>query len=201
MRKSHWTRREFLVQSSLVVAAAAAVPFAKASQSVTGNGTSKKGATSGSLYTRYRFTDRARKVMRLAGKAAGRLNHEYVDTEHVLLGLIEEGSGVAANVLKYLGVEQLQVQLEIETIVPAGPGRLPKGKHPLTPRARNVIEFAVGEARNLNHNYVGTEHLLLGLMRDHEGVAAQVLMNLNLKCEDVRAAVLNLLGHGIYSWE
>jgi len=199
MRKSHLTRRDFLVQSSLMVAAAAAVPVANAAQSATGNGIAKKRATSGSLYTRYRFTDRARKVMRLSGKAAGRVNQDYIATEHLLLGLIEEGSGVAANVLTHLGVDQLQVRLEIEKIVPAGPARLPKGKLPLTPRARSVIEFAVEEARNLNHNYVGTEHLLLGLMRDHEGVAAQVLMNVNLKCEDVRAAVLNLLGHGIYS--
>src|ERR1700735_4897552 len=126
-----------------------------------------------------RFTDRARKVMQLANQEAQRFNHEYVGTEHVLLGLIKEGSGVAATVLRNMDVDLRKIRNEIE----------------------KVIEYAIEEARNLNHNYVGTEHLLLGLLREQEGVAAQVLMNLNLKLEEVREEVLNLLGHNMDSGE
>src|SRR3989440_2435765 len=144
-----------------------------------------------------RFTDRARKVMQLANQEAQRFNHEYVGTEHVLLGLIKEGSGVAANVLRNLEVDLRKIRNEIEKIVQAGPEMVTMGKLPQTPRAKKVIEYAIEEARNLNHNYVGTEHLLLGLLREQEGVAAQVLMNLNLKLEEVREEVLNLLGHGM----
>jgi ATP-dependent Clp protease ATP-binding subunit ClpC len=144
-----------------------------------------------------RFTDRARKVMQLANQEAQRFNHEYVGTEHVLLGLIKEGSGVAANVLRNLDVDLRKIRNEIEKIVQAGPEMVTMGKLPQTPRAKKVIEYAIEEARNLNHNYVGTEHLLLGLLREQEGVAAQVLMNLNLKLEEVREEVLNLLGHGM----
>src|SRR5271163_766760 len=142
-----------------------------------------------------RFTDRARKVMQLANQEAQRFNHEYVGTEHVLLGLIKEGSGVAANVLRNLDVDLRKIRNEVEKIVQAGPEMVTMGKLPQTPRAKKVIEYAIEEARNLNHNYVGTEHLLLGLLREQEGVAAQVLMNLNLKLEEVREEVLNLLGH------
>ena len=144
-----------------------------------------------------RFTDRARKVMQLANQEAQRFNHEYVGTEHVLLGLIKEGSGVAANVLRNLDVDLRKIRNEVEKIVQAGPDMVTMGKLPQTPRAKKVIEYAIEEARNLNHNYVGTEHLLLGLLREQEGVAAQVLMNLNLKLEEVREEVLNLLGHGM----
>ncbi len=144
-----------------------------------------------------RFTDRARKVMQLANQEAQRFNHEYVGTEHVLLGLVKEGSGVAANVLKNLDVDLRKIRVEVEKIVQAGPDMVTMGKLPQTPRAKKVIEYAIEEARNLNHNYVGTEHLLLGLLREQEGVAAQVLMNLNLKLEEVREEVLNLLGHGM----
>src|SRR5271167_2395683 len=146
-----------------------------------------------------RFTDRARKVMQLANQEAQRFNHEYVGTEHVLLGLIKEGSGVAANVLRNLEVDLRKIRNEVEKIVQAGPEMVTMGKLPQTPRAKKVIEYAIEEARNLNHNYVGTEHLLLGLLREQEGVAAQVLMNLNLKLEEVREEVLNLLGHGMES--
>src|SRR5580700_10707253 len=142
-----------------------------------------------------RFTDRARKVMQLANQEAQRFNHEYVGTEHVLLGLIKEGSGVAANVLRNLEVDLRKIRNEVEKIVQAGPEMVTMGKLPQTPRAKKAIEYAIEEARNLNHNYVGTEHLLLGLLREQEGVAAQVLMNLGLKLEDVREEVLNLLGH------
>src|SRR6202050_4603827 len=144
-----------------------------------------------------RFTDRARKVMQLANQEAQRFNHEYIGTEHVLLGLIKEGSGVAANVLKNLDVDLRKIRLEVEKIVQSGPDMVTMGKLPQTPRAKKVIEYAMEEARNLNHNYVGTEHLLLGLLREQEGVAAQVLMNLGLKLEDVREEVLNLLGHNM----
>ena len=143
-----------------------------------------------------RFTDRARKVMQLANQEAQRFNHEYIGTEHILLGLVKEGSGVAANVPKNLDVDLRKIRLEVEKIVQSGPDMVTMGKLPQTPRAKKVIEYAMEEARNLNHNYVGTEHLLLGLLREQEGVAAQVLMNLGLKLEDVREEVLNLLGHG-----
>ncbi len=144
-----------------------------------------------------RFTDRARKVMQLANQEAQRFNHEYIGTEHILLGLVKEGSGVAANVLKNLDVDLRKIRLEVERIVQPGAGgdQVVMGRLPHTPRAKKVIEYSIEEARNLNHNYVGTEHLLLGLLREQEGVAAQVLMNLGLKLEDVREEVLNLLGH------
>ena len=141
-----------------------------------------------------RFTDRARKVMALANQEAQRFNHEYVGTEHILLGLVKEGQGVAANVLHNLQVDLKKVRLEVEKIVKSGPDMVTMGKLPQTPRAKKVIEFAIEEARNLGHNYVGTEHLLLGLLREHDGVAAQVLMNLGLKLDEVRAEVLNILG-------
>ncbi len=141
-----------------------------------------------------RFTDRARKVMALANQEAQRFNHEYIGTEHILLGLVKEGSGVGANVLKNLEVDLRKVRLEVEKLVKSGPETVTMGKLPQTPRAKKVIEYAIEEARNLNHNYVGTEHLLLGLLREQDGVAAQVLMNLNLRLEDVREEVLNLLG-------
>jgi len=148
-----------------------------------------------------RFTDRARKVMQLANQEAQRFNHEYIGTEHILLGLVKEGSGVAANVLKNLEVDLRKIRLEVEKIVQSGPDMVTMGKLPQTPRAKKVIEYSMEEARNLNHNYVGTEHILLGLLREQEGVAAQVLMNLGLKLEDVREEVLNLLGHGMETSE
>jgi ATP-dependent Clp protease ATP-binding subunit ClpC len=148
-----------------------------------------------------RFTDRARKVMQLANQEAQRFNHEYIGTEHVLLGLIKEGSGVAANVLKNLDIDLRKIRLEVEKLVQSGPDMVTMGKLPQTPRAKKVIEYSMDEARNLGHNYVGTEHILLGLLREQEGVAAQVLMNLGLKLEDVREEVLSLLGHGLEGGE
>jgi ATP-dependent Clp protease ATP-binding subunit ClpC len=137
--------------------------------------------------------------MQLANQEAQRFNHEYIGTEHILLGLVKEGSGVAANVLKNLDIDLRKIRLEVEKIVQHGPGgeQVVMGRLPHTPRAKKVIDYSVEEARNLNHNYVGTEHLLLGLLREQEGVAAQVLMNLGLKLEDVREEVLNLLGHNM----
>ena len=144
-----------------------------------------------------RFTDRARKVMALANQEAQRFNHEYIGTEHVLLGLVKEGGGVGANVLKNLDLDLRKIRLEVEKLVKSGPDMVTMGKLPQTPRAKKVIEYSIEEARSLNHNYVGTEHLLLGLLREQDGIAAQVLMNLGLKLEDVREEVPNLLGAGV----
>ncbi len=135
--------------------------------------------------------------MALANQEAQRFNHEYIGTEHILLGLVKEGSGVGANVLKNLGVDLHKVRMEVEKLVKPGPDMVTMGKLPQTPRAKKVIEYSIEEARNLSHNYVGTEHILLGLLREHEGVAAQVLMNLGLKLDEVREEVLNLLGAGV----
>ncbi len=135
--------------------------------------------------------------MALANQEAQRFNHEYIGTEHILLGLVKEGTGVGANVLKNLDVDLHKVRLEVERLVKSGPEMVTMGKLPQTPRAKKVIEYAIEEAHNLNHNYVGTEHVLLGLLREKEGVAAQVLMNMGLKLEDVREEVLQLLGAGM----
>jgi len=141
-----------------------------------------------------RFTDRARKVLAIANQEAQRLNHEYIGTEHMLLALVKEGSGAGATVLKNLGVNLPILRAEIDKLVASGPHPPTAGKLPQTPRAKMAVTYAIEEARALNHNYVGTEHLLLGLLRESDGIAAQVLMNLGLKLEDVRQAVLNLLG-------
>ncbi len=143
-----------------------------------------------------RFTDRARKVMQFAHQEALRFNHEYVGTEHILLGLIKEGTGVAANILKKLGIDLRAMRLEVEKLVSSGPDLVTMGRLPQTPRAKKAVEYAIEEARRLKHNYVGTEHLLLGLLKEHDGVAAQVLMNLGLKLDDVREEVLATLGQG-----
>lgn len=148
-----------------------------------------------------RFTDRARKVMQLANQEAHRFNHEYIGTEHILLGLVKEGSGVAANVLRNMDVDLRRIRNEVERLVQSGPDMVTLGRLPHTPRAKKVLEFSMEEARNLNHNYVGTEHILLGLLREQEGVAAQVLLNLGMKLDDVREEVLNLLGHGLENSE
>ncbi len=132
--------------------------------------------------------------MALANQEAQRFSHECIGTEHILLGLLKEGSGVGANVLKTLGVDLRKVRLEVEKLVKSGPETVTMAKLPQTPRAKRVIEYAIDEARNLNHNYVGTEHLLLGLLREQDGVAAQVLMNLGLQLADVRDEVIQLLG-------
>jgi ATP-dependent Clp protease ATP-binding subunit ClpC len=153
------------------------------------------GRTGRAMYER--FTDRARKVMKLANDEASRFHHEYLGTEHILLGLVKEGSGVAAAVLKNLDADLARIRVEVEALVQRGPDIVTKTELPQTPRAKKVIEYAMEEARGLNHNYVGSEHLLLGLLREEESVAAQVLMNLGLKLEEVRAEVLGLLGYGI----
>ena len=144
-----------------------------------------------------RFTDRARKVMAIANQEAQRFNHEYIGTEHILLGLVKERSGVGAMVLKNLDVDIKKLRLEVEKMVKSGPDMVTMGKLPQTPRAKKVVEYAIEETRALNHNYIGTEHILLGLLRESEGIGAQVLMALGLKLEDVRQEVLNLLGAGV----
>jgi len=145
------------------------------------------------MYTQ--FTDRARKVMQLANQEAQHLKHVYVGTEHILLGLVAEEAGVAFKVLQGLGIDQQKVRREIERIVLCGPEPAWKGQLPMTPRAKKVIEYSIDEARNLKHHYVGTEHLLLGLVREIEGVASQVLMNLGLTLQGVRQEVVRNLGH------
>jgi ATP-dependent Clp protease ATP-binding subunit ClpA len=142
-----------------------------------------------------RFTDRARKVMRFANQEAQSMNYEFIGTEHILLGLVKEGTGVAANVLKNHDVDLRKIRLELEKIVVAGPNTVYPGRLPLTPRAKKLIEYAKEEARNLKHNYLGTEHLLFGLLRDQVSVAAHVLMNLGVELESVREEIRNLLGH------
>src|SRR5262245_45411490 len=141
-----------------------------------------------------RFTDRARKVMGLAKAEAQRLNHEYIGTEHILLGLVQEGSGVAANVLKNMNIDLKRIRAEIEKIVKGNPTLVTQGNLPFTPRAKKVLELAMEEASNLGHNYIGTEHLLLGLIKENEGIAARVLLNLGVKLEEVREEILEFLG-------
>lgn len=142
-----------------------------------------------------RFTDRARRVYQLANQEAQRFNHDFIGTEHILLGLLKEGSGVASNVLKNLGMELGTIRREVEKIVQAGQDIVTMGKLPQTPCAKKVAEYAIEEAKNLNHNYVGTEHVLLGLLHEQEkSVALRVFKNLGIKLEDVREETMNLLG-------
>lgn len=143
-----------------------------------------------------RFTDRARKAMAFANQEAQRFRHEYIGTEHILLGLIREGTGVGANVLNNLGVNLNHIRAEVDKLVRHGQQDVGVGKLPQSPQAKKVIEYAIEEARGLNHHYVGTEHLLLALIREQDGVAATVLLNLGLKPEGVRREVLHLLGGG-----
>jgi len=139
-----------------------------------------------------KFSERARKVLTLAQEEAQRFNHNYIGTEHILLGLVREGDGVAARVLANLGVELSKVRAAVEFII--GRGERPgSGEIGLTPRAKRVIELALDEARRLNHSYIGTEHLLLGLLREGEGVAAGVLESLGVNLERVRAEVNRIL--------
>ncbi len=141
-----------------------------------------------------RFTDRAKKVMSFARQEAMKFNHEYIGTEHILLGLVQEGSGVAANVLKNMSIDLEKIRHEVEKIVKTGPSMVTMGQLPFTPRAKKVLELSMEEASQLSHNYIGTEHLLLGLIRENEGIAAQVLMNLGVKLDEVREEVLEFLG-------
>ncbi|MDP3980003.1 MAG: Clp protease N-terminal domain-containing protein, partial [Chlamydiota bacterium] len=141
-----------------------------------------------------KFTDRARQVIILARKEADRFNHNYIGTEHILLGLIKLGEGVAVNVLRKMGLDFETVRMEVERAVGTGPETKMIGDIPLTARAKRVIELALDEAKKLNHTYIGTEHLLLGLLREGEGVAAKILQSLNLDIDAARAEVLRELG-------
>jgi ATP-dependent Clp protease ATP-binding subunit ClpC len=143
----------------------------------------------------YNFTDRVRKVLQMAREEAARLHHEYVGTEHILLGLIREGEGVAAAVLQNLNVDLEDIQQKIEETVKKGKAAAATGPDlPYTSRAKKVLELAMTEARELNHSYVGTEHLLLGLLREEKGIAAQVLTDAGVNLEQSRAETLRLLG-------
>lgn len=142
-----------------------------------------------------RFTERARKVVYLAQQEAARLGHNVVGTEHLLLGLVAEGEGVAAKALESLEINLDRIRGEVEKIIGSGETN-PFGEIPFTPRAKRVLELAVDEGRQMGHNYVGTEHILLGLIKEGEGVAAQVLKNLGADLEKVRKEVINLLGGG-----
>jgi ATP-dependent Clp protease ATP-binding subunit ClpC len=144
-----------------------------------------------------RFTERARKVIILAKEEARRFNHDYIGTEHILLGLIREGEGVAAAVLQKMGLSLENIRLEVEKLVQPGPATQIMGDIPFTPRAKKALELAAEEARSLGHNYIGTEHLLLGLIREGEGVASQVLLNLGLDLERVRNEVMEILGSAL----
>ncbi len=142
-----------------------------------------------------RFTDRARRVVVLAQDEARRLNHSYIGTEHLLLGLIHEGEGVAAKALDSLGIGLAAVRQQVEEVI--GQGKQgPSGHIPFTPRAKKVLELSLREALDLGHNYIGTEHILLGLIREGEGVAAQVLVELGAERERVRDRVVELLQGG-----
>jgi len=143
----------------------------------------------------YNFTDRVRKVLQMAREEAARLHHEYVGTEHILLGLIREGEGVAAGVLQNLNVDLEDIQQKIEETVKRGKAAAAAGPDlPYTSRAKKVLELAMVEARELNHSYVGTEHLLLGLLREEKGIAAQVLADAGVNLEQSRAETLRILG-------
>ncbi|MEV6306318.1 Clp protease N-terminal domain-containing protein, partial [Actinoplanes sp. NPDC051861] len=139
-----------------------------------------------------RFTDRARRVVVLAQEEARMLNHNYIGTEHVLLGLIHEGEGVAAKALESLGISLEGVRQQVEEIIGQGQ-QAPAGHIPFTPRAKKVLELSLREALQLGHNYIGTEHILLGLIREGEGVAAQVLVKLGADLNRVRQQVIQLL--------
>jgi ATP-dependent Clp protease ATP-binding subunit ClpC len=154
-----------------------------------------------------RFTDRARDAMRLAKSEAQRFNHEYIGTEHELLGLVKVGGGTASVVLKNANLRLDDIQRAVEDLLTPGPTAVQKrgrffrwwfsgDRLPQTPRAKKVIEYALEEVHNLNHNYIGTEHLLLGLLREQQGVAATVLSKLGLKLDDVRQRVLSALADG-----
>ena len=139
-----------------------------------------------------RFTDRARRVVVLAQEEARLLNHNYIGTEHLLLGLVQEGEGVAATALTELSISLEAVRAQVEEIIGQGQ-RPPTGRIPFTPRAKKVLELSLREAKQLDHNYIGTEHILLGLLREGEGVGAQVLVKLGGDLSRVRQQVLQVL--------
>src|SRR5215210_4239830 len=139
------------------------------------------------------FTPRAQQVLALARKEADRFNHNFVGTEHLLLGLIKLGQGVAVNVLQKMGLDLETVRMEVEKQVGTGPDQKMIGNIPYTPRVKKVLALAAKEAKSLNHSYVGTEHILLGLLREGDGVAARVLKNLDVDIEQTRQEILKEL--------
>src|SRR5579884_1409075 len=139
-----------------------------------------------------KFTERARRVLQLAQEEAQRFNHSYIGTEHLLLGLVREGDGIAARVLSNMGVQLPKVRSAVEFIIGRGETMV-TGEIGLTPRAKKVIELAVDEARRMNHPSIGTEHLLLGLLEEGQGIAAGVLQSLGLNLDKVRRETLRLL--------
>ena len=148
-----------------------------------------------------RFTDRARRVVVLAQEEARMLNHNYIGTEHILLGLIHEGEGVAAKALESLGISLDAVRQQVEEIIGQGQ-QAPSGHIPFTPRAKKVLELSLREALQLGHNYIGTEHILLGLIREGDGVAAQVLVRLGADLNRTRQRVIEVLhGHAQFGAE
>jgi ATP-dependent Clp protease ATP-binding subunit ClpC len=136
------------------------------------------------------FTPRAQQVLALARKEADRFNHNYVGTEHLLLGLIKLGQGVAVNVLQKMGLDLETVRMEVEKQVGSGPETKMVGNIPYTPRVKKVLALAGKEAKSLNHSYVGTEHILLGILREGDGVTARVLKNLDVEIEHTRNEIL-----------
>lgn len=141
-----------------------------------------------------RFTDRARKVMGLSRQEAQRYRHDYIAPEHVLLGLVDESSGIASSALEKLDFDLKKIRETTEKLVSRGSSMVTMGQLPFTPGAKKVLEYSLEEATNLGHTYIGTEHLLLGLIRESEGIAAEVLRKLGVKLDDVRDTVLELLG-------
>src|SRR5690242_8144613 len=142
----------------------------------------------------YNFTERVRKVLAMAREEAAHLRHEYVGTEHLLLALLREGEGVAATVLQNLGVDFDEVRDRIEEIVKKGKSGGTAADLPYTSRAKKVLELAMSQARNLHHSYVGTEHLLLGLLDERKGMAAQVLTDFGVTLENASVETVNVLG-------
>src|SRR5881296_1556124 len=139
-----------------------------------------------------RFTERARQVVVLAQEEARLLKHNYIGTEHILLGLVHEGEGIAAQAIESLGISLGAVRREVEDIIGRGQ-EFPTGHIPFTPRAKKVLELSLREALQLKHNYIGTEHILLGVLREGEGVGATVLVKLGLGLEEARQRVIELL--------
>lgn len=140
-----------------------------------------------------RFTDRARKVLQLANQEAQYWNHEYLGTEHILIGILKEGNGIANQILKNLAMEGERLIVQVRDRLTRSPVMTTMGKLPLTPRAKSVTDHALREARDLQHNYVGTEHLLLGLLREPEGIAGQMLISYGLSVEKAREEVQKIL--------
>lgn len=148
-----------------------------------------------------RFTDRARKVMSLANVEAQRFNHEHIGTEHILLGIVKEGGGIARAIFEKLDVDPRKIRLEVEKLIKSGPELVNVGKMPQSPGAKRAIELAIERAIILGHNYVGTEHLLLGLIEERDGVAAKVLVSLSITLDTATEKAKEILADHIPSEE